>query len=62
LKYTYGGFKDVCKECDCAKDHRGGGCYCVKYGIIIGYPKQFCVGFEERRCEVEQVRKQENDS
>lgn len=53
------GFKDVCKECANAKDHMGGGCYCLQYGIIIGYPKMYCVGFKERENN-EQVRQQED--
>ena len=47
------GFKDVCKECANAKDHRGGGHYCTQYGIIIGYPKLWCVGFKEKTNETE---------
>ena len=54
------GMKDICKDCDNAKEHRNGGCYCLKYGIIIGYPKQFCAGFEERKDEFEQIRQPEN--
>lgn len=52
------GIRDVCKECDWAKYRQSGACYCTKHGIIIGYPKMWCVGFEERK-EHEQVREQE---
>ena len=50
------GKREVCRECAHAKDKaHGGACYCTKYGIIIGYSKQDCRGFER-----EQVRKPEN--
>ena len=29
----------ICEHCKNAKDKRGAACYCVQYGIIIGYPK-----------------------
>jgi hypothetical protein len=48
LNKEHSGFRDICKECGNAKDHMGGGCYCLQYGIIIGYPKMWCVGFKER--------------
>lgn len=44
----------VCTGCKWSKDHAQGACYCIKYGIVIGYPKADCRG-----CEREQVRKQE---
>lgn len=36
----------ICEHCKNAKDKRGAACYCVQYGIIIGYPKDSCRGFE----------------
>ena len=38
--------KGICAGCKNAKDKRGAACYCIKYGIIIGYPKKGCMGFE----------------
>lgn len=52
-------FRHICKECAYSKDHMGGGCYCIHYGIIIGYPKPFCAGFE-RRENNEQVWEQKD--
>ena len=38
--------KDVCRTCKYAKDKGHNSCYCVKYGIIIGYSKTHCVSHE----------------
>ena len=51
------GVRDACKECKWVKYKQSGACYCVKYGIIIGYPKMWCGGFEEREQD-EQVQEQ----
>lgn len=47
--------KEICKECEYARDKFGKSCYCVKLGIIIGYSKQECRQFE-RAGEREQVQ------
>ena len=39
----------VCKECTHARDRHGDSCYCVLYGIIIGYGKEKCRGFEREQ-------------
>lgn len=55
--------KQVCRDCRYAKDKAGVACYCVKYGIIIGYSKTYCISHEtERGQDVEQVRSAENGS
>ena len=38
---------DVCRKCAHARDKGGGGCYCVLYGILIGYGKTDCRGFKD---------------
>lgn len=45
----------VCAVCQYGKRRCGESCYCVLYGIIIGYSKTSCRGFER-----EQVREPEN--
>lgn len=40
---------DVCRRCKHAKDKGHNSCYCVKYGIIIGYGKTHCVSYEPGR-------------
>lgn len=45
----------VCLSCEHAKQKHRESCYCVKYGMIIGYSKTECRGFER-----EQVREPEN--
>ena len=50
------GKREICRECKNARDRYGGSCYCVKYGIIIGYSKRECRGFER-----EQVPQPENN-
>lgn len=49
--------KAVCLECEHARQKFKESCYCVKYGIIIGYSKTECRGFER-----EQVPQPEDDS
>ena len=49
------GSKEVCRDCANAKNHTGQSCYCTKYGIIIGYSKTECRGYER-----EQVRERED--
>ena len=46
----------VCLECKHGKQRFMACCYCVKYGITIGYSKTECRGFER-----EQVQESEND-
>lgn len=46
----------VCTKCAYGKRRCGDSCYCVLYGIIIGYSKTSCRGFER-----EQVREPENN-
>lgn len=50
--------KDVCKACRYSKD-KGGGVYCVKYGIIIYQPRIYCISWE-RDTKDDKVQKQEN--
>lgn len=38
--------KDVCKECRYAKEKPGQSYYCVKYGIVMGHGKIYCLAFE----------------
>lgn len=38
-----------CKGCAYARDRFGDSCFCVLYGIIIGYGKGACKGFDEIR-------------
>ena len=53
--------KDVCRDCRHAKDKGHNSCYCVKYGIIIGYGKAHCVSYEPGRGEDrEQVRSEKD--
>ena len=52
---NYGQGRKLCAECVHGKDKGGGGCYCIKYGFVIGYQKEKCRGFER-----EQVQKSEN--
>ena len=47
--------KGVCPSCKWAKQKNRESCYCVKYGIIIGYSKIECRGHE-----VEQVSEYQN--
>ena len=47
--------KEVCRDCKYARDKYGGSCYCVKYGIVIGYSKKVCVGYER-----DEIRKQKD--
>ena len=55
--------KQVCRDCRYAKDKAGVACYCVKYGIIIGYSKTHCVSHEsERGQDVDQIQSTENRS
>lgn len=46
----------VCKQCAYGKQRCGNSCYCVRYGIIIGYSKTSCRGYER-----EQVREPEDN-
>lgn len=45
----------ICTECAHARDKFGESCFCVLYGIIIGYSKTECRGFER-----EQIRSGQN--
>ena len=36
----------VCPSCEYAKKKHGESCYCVLYGIIIGYSKTSCRGWK----------------
>lgn len=48
--------KKVCKDCEYSKDRFKESCYCTKYGIIIGFSKEYCVSYKpERGKGVEQV-------
>lgn len=53
--------KVICKTCRNARDQFGRSCYCIKYGIIIGYSKTKCDGFE-RGSDGEQIQGAENGS
>ena len=46
----------LCMKCEHAKQRFRESCYCTKYGIIIGYSKTICGGFER-----EQVREPEDN-
>ena len=53
--------KAVCKGCKYEKPRRDESCYCVKYGITIGYNKTHCVSKTNRgHEEIEQVRDKKN--
>lgn len=39
----------VCVKCEHAKQKHNDSCYCVKYGIIIGYGKVSCDGYEDEQ-------------
>lgn len=53
--------KKVCKDCEHSKDRFCDSCYCTKYGMIIGYSKEYCVSYKpERGKDVEQVRSKED--
>lgn len=45
------GVKEICRDCKFARDKYGGSCYCVKYGIVIGYSKRNCVGYERNEVQ-----------
>jgi hypothetical protein len=50
--------REICRTCVHAKDKStkfGGSCYCVLFGIIIGYSKTDCRGYER-----EQVQEHQN--
>ena len=36
----------ICMKCRFARDRFRESCYCTKYGIIIGYSKKECRGYE----------------
>lgn len=55
-KQTIAERKGVCYGCKWAKDQFGASCFCIKYGYIVGYPKNECRGRE-----ADEVRKPEND-
>ena len=46
-----------CRTCKNAKQRFGEQCYCTLYGIIIGYSKGTCRGYES-----EQVQEPEDNS
>ena len=39
----------VCAHCAYGKQRCRESCYCVKYGIIIGYSKTTCRGYEREQ-------------
>lgn len=41
--------RKVCMECKHGKQRSGESCYCTLYGIIIGYSKTQCEGFEREK-------------
>lgn len=45
------GKEKICPKCEHAKKKSGESCYCVKYGIIIGYSKTSCRGFEREQVQ-----------
>lgn len=45
--------RPLCAECKHGKDRYKTSCYCVKYGIMIGYSKRECRGFESEVQESE---------
>ena len=47
--------EEGCSRCAYGKQRCGESCYCVLYGIIIGYPKKDCRGFAD-----EQVRERQD--
>ena len=53
--------KVICKTCRNARDQFGRSCYCIRYGIIIGYSKIKCDGYE-RGANREQIPGAENGS
>lgn len=53
--------ESVCDGCSWAKNRDNGACYCTKYGIIIGYPKLWCMGRDGSK-EDEQVQEQKDNS
>lgn len=38
--------QNVCRSCKYAKEKGWNTCYCVKYGMIIGFSKTHCVSHE----------------
>lgn len=46
----------LCPKCEHARQKFRESCFCTQYGIIIGYSKTICGGFER-----EQVRKPEDN-
>ena len=47
---------EICRVCVHSNNIGRDGCYCILYGIIIGYSKHECRGFKR-----EQVPEQEDD-
>ena len=45
------GITEICRACKHAKDKHNGSCYCTQYGIIIGYSKTQCRGFEREQVQ-----------
>ena len=43
----------ICTECANARQKFQESCFCVKYGIIIGYSKTNCPGFDPEESEEE---------
>ena len=44
----------ICMECAHGRQRFNDSCYCVKYGIIIGYSKTSCRGYDRdeiRECQ-----------
>ena len=48
--------EQVCRACDHAKQKFGESCYCTLYGIIIGYSKRECRGFEREQVQSDSDR------
>ena len=39
----------LCLSCEFARQRFKESCYCIKYGYIIGYPKEECRGWEREQ-------------
>ena len=45
---------EICRDCKYARDKFEGMCYCDKDGLIVGYPKFYCEGYENDGQEVQE--------
>ena len=43
--------RGICRKCEHGKRKTRDSCYCVKYGITIGYSKVSCDGYKEEKNE-----------